>query len=47
MFFGVHNQINFSLLCNEIETIIPGSVDTIPGKNTLNGTTQRAQNSYR
>jgi hypothetical protein len=32
MFSDVHNRINFSVLCNEIETITPPSVDTTPGK---------------
>jgi hypothetical protein len=36
MFSDMHNRINNSLLCNEIETITPGSVDTIPDKNNRN-----------
>jgi hypothetical protein len=47
MFSDVHNRINFSLHCDQKETITPGSVDTISGKPTLNGTTQRAQNVDR
>ena len=33
MFSDVHNRINFSLHCDQKETITPGSLDTISGKN--------------